>query len=254
MRVHFLGVGEACDPRYPNTSLLVRSSIQGKDRHVLLDCGFTAAHQYFSATADPEQLDAVWISHFHGDHFFGLPLLFLRFWEMRRRKPFAVVGPAGVEEKVNSVMELAYPGFSDKLTYPLRCVALDPGEIFHEAGFRWQCAEGNHSRHALALRLDDGQRRLFYSGDGRSTAATRELAVGCDAAVHEAYGMRADIPGHGTVAQCMQFAQDTGVRQLALVHMQREERLEQYQAIRSMIRAQDGCRIFVPEPGDILEL
>ena len=111
MEIQFLGVGEACDEEHPNTSLLVTTSKGGS---FLLDCGFTTPHIYFGLHRQVDELDAVWISHFHGDHFFGIPLLLLRFWEMGREKRLIIAGQDGVKEKVHSAMELAYPGFIDK--------------------------------------------------------------------------------------------------------------------------------------------
>ena len=77
MQVQFIGVGEAFDERYANTSVLV--TVPGPDgpTHVLLDCGFTAAAAYYRHANVGAALDAVWVSHFHGDHFLGLPLLLL---------------------------------------------------------------------------------------------------------------------------------------------------------------------------------
>ena len=95
MNVFFVGVGEACDAKHGNTSIHVQTV---NDTCLLCDCGFSAAHSYFAFCDDPDQLDMVWNSHFHGDHFFGMPLLLLRFWEMKRSKPLVIAGQAGVEE------------------------------------------------------------------------------------------------------------------------------------------------------------
>lgn len=105
----FWGVGEACDPERFNTSLLVLSG--SKNHYILLDCGFTTPHRYFADCSEPNQLDALWISHFHGDNFFGVPLLLLRFWEMGRTRPLLSVGPPGLAEKVAQAVDLAYPCF-----------------------------------------------------------------------------------------------------------------------------------------------
>ena len=75
MRVTFLGVGEACDETMPNTSVWVETEADNRRSSVLLDCGFTVPPNYWQRTSDPEDLDALWISHFHGDHFFGVPAL-----------------------------------------------------------------------------------------------------------------------------------------------------------------------------------
>jgi len=252
MKITFLGVGEACDPLYPNTSLLVESVIGGQERQVLLDCGFTTPHLYFSACAEADCLDALWISHFHGDHFFGVPLLFLRLWEMDRRKPLFVLGPAGVKAKIRQALDLAYPNFGAKMHYPLLFREAEPDVCLEAAGFQWRTAAGLHSQRALALRLEDGERALFYSGDGRPTPATENLVRGCDVAVHEAFRLADETPGHGSVRGCLDFARRTGVPALALLHIQREERLRRHQEIEVAIRRHPPCRVWLPEPGESL--
>lgn len=254
MKVVFLGVGEACDERLPNTSLWVRTEVEGGRKSVLLDCGFTAPSLYWQQGVDQEDLDALWISHFHGDHFFGVPALLLRFWEMKRKKPLAVVGQAGTEKLVHQVMDLAYPSFMRKLTYPLEFIVARPEGEMHSVGLSWHFAENGHGQKDLAVRIDDGQRCVFYSGDGLATQATIALAHGCDLVIHEAFRVSRPTPGHGTIHECIDFARDAGVPSLALVHMQRDERRNRYEEIMRLLAQISDLRVMLPEPGDILEL
>ncbi|MGQ9484289.1 MAG: MBL fold metallo-hydrolase [Desulfosoma sp.] len=257
--VEFLGVGEACDETQPNTSLLLQvwpagdcsTSIQ-----ILLDCGFSVSHRYFQACSDPDLLDAVWISHFHGDHFFGMPLLLLRFWEMKRLKPLTIVTQPGGLERVLAAMDLAYPGFAKKLTFPLRELALDAGRTVQVHGTTWRAAQTEHGQKNLSVRIDGGQWSLFYSGDGRPTAETQTLAEGCTLAVHEAFVLNDDnsIAGHGSVQGCLAWARGAGVRRLVLVHMQRDVRRTQWREILDTIHRCHDLEVLVPGSGDIVPL
>ena len=256
--VRFLGVGEACDETQPNTSLLIEAEKGGEagPLQILLDCGFSAPHRYFQACADPEALDVLWVSHFHGDHFFGVPLLFLRFWEMKRRKPLVVVcQPGGLETMVRA-MDLAYPGFSRKLTFPLENVVLDAGQTKEIHGTLWRAAQTEHGQKNLSVRIDGPSWNLFYSGDGCPTAETEKLAQGCACAVHEAFVVNGadSVPGHGTVQGCLQWAQAAGVRRVALVHIQRDVRRTQWPDIQAMVGAWRGVEAMVPESGEIMTL
>jgi ribonuclease BN (tRNA processing enzyme) len=246
MKIHFLGVGEACDARCPNTSLLVTA---GNGRRFLLDCGFTVPHLYFAVSLDPDELDALWISHFHGDHFFGVPLLLLRFWEMGRRKKLVIAGPREVREKIAAAMELAYPDFMARLMYHLEFVEIEPGDGRDIAGTGWRTAENVHSERCLALCIDDGGHRIFYSGDGRPTRETAALARGCDLIVHEAFRLGEEVDNHGSVRGCLEFAGRAGVRHLALVHVQRTCRETAQQTVAGLVR--DGLHVFLPEPGEL---
>lgn len=255
MEIEFLGVGEACDPTWYNTALLVAAGRGATRQYILLDCGFTTPHRYFLSRHDSEQLAALWISHFHGDHFLGIPLLLLRFWEMGRLRPLLVVGPIGVAGKVEQALDLAYPSFRKRLRYPLRFVEAGPDTELVEAGCRWSFAAMEHPQSALAVRLVADGVSLFYSGDGRATEASRALAAGCDCLVHEAYGLEEATPNHGTVGQCLTLAAESGCRRLALVHVAHGVRDRLVRELPPMVESAglEG-RVFLPESGEIWRL
>lgn len=254
MQLIFLGVGEACDPLHGNTSILIQPG-GAVAPTILLDCGFTTPHRYFGICDHAEELQALWISHFHGDHFMGVPLLFLRFWEMGRQAPLLVLGPAGVADKVWAAMDLAYPGFRPKLTFPVEFSELDPEGEIHAAGVKWGCAAIDHSQAALSVRLDDGEVSVFYSGDGRPTPASSALARGTDAIVHEAFHWAgAETEGHGTVQGSLEFARQAGGRILALVHMERNDRKQYGGQINQIAANAAPLRVVLPEFGDRLEV
>ncbi|MFH1217407.1 MAG: MBL fold metallo-hydrolase [Pseudomonadota bacterium] len=250
MRIHFLGVGEACDELYPNTSIVIQSKGGG---NFLLDCGFSTPHLYFAMSRDPNSLDCVWISHFHGDHFFGIPLLLLRFWEMGRSRPLVVAGPQGVEEKVAAAMELAYPGFMSRLQYDLKYIAVEPGLDCRISGTCWTTAETVHSQRTLALRIVDGPCAVFYSGDGRPTSEVEQLATGCDLVIQEAFWLDKETESHGNIVSSIRFAQKTGAKHLALVHLERNCRRNERKIIMDLI-ASSPFHVFLPEPGDMISL
>ncbi len=254
MQVLFSGVGEAVDERFPNVSILVRTDAGGRQVSALLDCGFNAAQEYWRYAGGPEELDALWISHFHGDHFMGTPALLLRFWEMKRRKPLVVIGQPGVSDIIPRAMELAYPGFMEKLGYPLEFEEVEPGRSVNVAGLTWRFAENSHGRRDLAVRVEDGIRSVFYSGDGGPTARTLELARGSDAVIHESFGIEQLVPGHGSISGCIDFARQALVPCLALVHVQRDVRRDRHGEIMKIIEDTKDLRVILPEPGYLLNL
>lgn len=253
MKITFLGVGEACDPQRPNTSILVDAEDDARNQ-LLLDCGFTTPHQYFGMISDPELLDALWISHFHGDHFFGVPLLLLRFWEMQRLKPLIITGITGIQKKICHVMELAYPGFINKIQYHLHFVELEPGATIELAGFSWDTAVNEHSQTDLALCLKRNGKSVYYSGDGRPLPAGAELAHGCDLLIHEAYRIRGETPGHGSVQATIEFAKQVGARRLALVHLSHDELARNDALLRQLIENVKDISVLLPNSGFTLEI
>jgi len=256
MKIVFLGVGEACDENAPNTAIWLQTEADsGAQRSILFDCGPTVPPLFFRETNDPEDLDALWISHFHADHFFGVPTLLLRFWEMKRQKALNVMGQTGIRKLLNETMELAYPGFLTKLTYPLAFHEVEPRQdALRLLGLSWRSAQNGHGQRDLAVRLEDGKHAVFYSGDGSPTLQTLALAERCDLIIHEAFDLDDSMPGHGTIQKCIDFARKAKASSLALVHIQRDVRKNRYREILNIIEDVDDLRIFLPEAGDRIDL
>lgn len=250
MEIIFLGVGEAFDEEIPNTSMLVRTDNEGKPASVLLDCGYSVPPKLWQQKMHPDTLDGVWISHFHADHAFGLPALIVRFWEEQRKKDLCFLGQKGIESFVLRCLNLAYPNFYPRLGFSLRFEEVEPSEILTAFGFSWNTAVNDHPQRDLALRLAAKEKSLFYSGDGRPTSETRSLAAGVDLMVHEAFHLSKDVPGHGTVAGCLEMARVCRAKRLALVHIQRDIRRERFGEIRKLARSVQGVEVLIPEPGD----
>lgn len=244
MDVFFIGVGDACDPHHGNTSFHATTS---DGFNILFDCGFSVPHRYFAFCENPEQLDMVWVSHFHGDHFFGLPLLILRFWEMGRENPLLIAGQHGVADKVLAAMDLAFPGFRKRLGYELQFREIEPGISHLIAGITCQSVETDHSQRNLGLLVADGEKKLYYSGDGRPTRLVTDLIRNCDLAVHEAFRLDEEVHHHGSISGCMKLAEKSNVRQLALVHLDRNIRREELTTINELIAAYPA--VLLPEAG-----
>jgi len=254
MEIHFLGVGEACDGNQPNTSILLKTGAVETAGRILLDCGFSVPHRYLSLHPSAEELEILWISHFHGDHFLGIPLLLLWFWEMNRAKPLTIIGPPGVEAKVKQAMELAYPNFISRFGYSLVFHEITPEEQLHVSDSTFKAAYNEHSQPSLSLRLELHGKSIFYSGDGRPTPMTRSLAHGCDIIIHEAYGFEDSVPGHGSIRACLDFAREAGTKRLALVHMQRDVRLQLVDEITEFQEKYTDLEIMLPEKGSTIAL
>ncbi|MFW5837992.1 MAG: MBL fold metallo-hydrolase [Desulfovibrionaceae bacterium] len=250
MKCTFIGVGEAFDELQPNTSLL----LQAGGTSVLLDCGFTAAPAYFRHAPAPLDLDAVHLTHFHGDHFFGLPWLLTRFMEEGRTRDLVVIGGEGVRERVESAVSLAYGSFFDKAHFALDFKTAAPGRPLSIGDCSLSFAASDHSQPCLSVRVDAGAASLFYSGDGRPTSATRALARGCGLIAHEAYALEQDVPGHGTIDGSLEFARQAGARAVALVHVQRRTRREGLLEVQDRLARVTAMQALLPEPGDVFEI
>jgi ribonuclease BN (tRNA processing enzyme) len=245
--IHFIGVGEACDSAHGNTSALV---VTNNGSRVLLDCGFSVPHYFFHDFADDPDLDYIWISHFHGDHFLGLPLLFLRLWQANRTRPLPIVSQKGVAEKVKQSLELAFPGFEKKLSFDLEFHVVEADKTTTIGGLSWSTARTRHSQYNLGLLLDDGSKRLYFSGDGRPTEQVKELVQECDCIIHESFTFVDEFPYHGSITSSIELAESVGTETLALTHLDRDFRKNEINRINTVVQARPGT--LLPVAGDHL--
>jgi ribonuclease BN (tRNA processing enzyme) len=250
MRVTFAGVGEAFDENLPNTSILVESGTSS----ILLDCGFSAPGPVWKLGDRASRMDAIFVSHFHADHYFGIPALLARFAEEGRKERLTILGPTGIEGRVRRLLEMAYSNILAKAGFDVYFLECTPGDEFKHAGFNFAFAMGDHLMPCLALRLTADGKSLLYSGDGRPTDSTRKLARGCDFVIHEAFALNRGVPGHGTVEAALAFAAESGARACALIHMDRAVRHAKKDVIMDHISSLSGLHGFLPEPGDTFDV
>jgi ribonuclease BN (tRNA processing enzyme) len=84
--------------------------IETPESTLLLDCGPTVLEAFRSLRLSAASLDMVFLSHLHGDHFSGMPFLFLHFLYIEpRTRPLRIAGPQGTESRIRSLFELTYP-------------------------------------------------------------------------------------------------------------------------------------------------
>jgi len=112
--ISFLGTSSAKpQPGKRNTSSLVVTTHQGSC--IMVDCGEGTQHQMMkSSTLKMTKIRAIFVTHLHGDHCFGLPGLLCTLSLDGRTAPLPLVGPIGVKEMVETVLRLsgAYVGYS----------------------------------------------------------------------------------------------------------------------------------------------
>ena len=82
MKLHILGCGDAFGSGGRNQSGYL---FEADDRLFLLDCGPTSLLAMNRAGIDPGRLDAIILSHLHGDHFAGIPFFFIEYLYLHPR-------------------------------------------------------------------------------------------------------------------------------------------------------------------------
>jgi len=101
---------------------------RGGDR-LLFDCGEGTQRQLLRSVGLPD-LDSIFLTHFHADHWLGLPGMLKSFALRERSEPLTVFGPPGLNELMG-VMRVIY----GRLPYQLSIVELAPAEPLRRDGY-----------------------------------------------------------------------------------------------------------------------
>lgn len=247
MKLEFIGVGEAFDPEIGNTSVLVHSETK-----LLIDCGYAVPRNVFAKNLDPDYIDAIYITHFHADHIFGLPPLFVRLLEEGRTKPLTIIGQDEIQQRVETIFDLAYKSLRKKLSYKLEYIETTEPIQFNE--LKLSFADTAHGVLNYAIRIEAGNKIVGISGDGELTTSSRKLFSDCSVVVHDAFKLEESIHGHANARDLISFAdENSAIKKLVLVHLQRNERkkrLEEYKKLG------DGksYQVLVPEVYQVIDL
>jgi ribonuclease Z len=127
LSVFFAGTGGAIPTaRRGLPAVLVR---RGGDR-ILFDCGEGTQRQLVQSVGLTELTD-VFLTHFHADHWLGLPGLLKTFDLRSRERPLAVHGPPGLRDFLTLAMRLA-----GRVRFELELVELRPGDVLERDGYK----------------------------------------------------------------------------------------------------------------------
>lgn len=103
MEIRILGIGGFENVGLPFNSFLI-------DGHVLVETPPDILQSLHRENIGLEDIDTIVITHFHGDHCFGLPFLFFNIYARRfsiGQKNLVIAGPAGLKETVKTLLGLA---------------------------------------------------------------------------------------------------------------------------------------------------
>ena len=189
---------------------------------VLLDCGASSLIALRRGGLEPTAVDAILISHLHGDHFGGLPFFVLDQQFSRRERPLMVAGPPGLEARTRQAMEVLFPGSSEtRQRFELQWVELGERAETDLGVVRVTAYSVPHASGApaYALRVLCAGRVVAYSGDGAWSEALVEASADADLFICEAYTLDRPVRYHLDYATLRQHRAELRCRQLVLTHM-----------------------------------
>jgi ribonuclease BN (tRNA processing enzyme) len=220
MQLQFVGCGDALGSggRF-NTCF----HITGEHVNFLIDCGASSLPALKRLGIARDDIDLILITHFHGDHFGGLPFLLLDAQFSRRSRPLVIAGPSGIETRLTQVMEALFENSSKtRQRFELSVVELKPEEARAFGAVKvtpYPVVHGESGGPFLAYRIEAEGRIIAYSADTEWTEMLIPAARNADLFIAEAYYYDKVVKNHLSLKTLEPHLPNINPQRLVLTHM-----------------------------------
>jgi ribonuclease BN (tRNA processing enzyme) len=219
-RVVFLGTGDAFASGGRGQSSYL---IEVGRAALLVECGPTTLSALKRYERSPSDVQAVVISHFHGDHFGGLAFFYLEWlYQAPPRQRVWIAGPEGIQDKAEALYKLLYgSGRTDEIQSHVHYMELEPDKEINLGRFQVLpfCVPHQMNTVSLGFKIQAGGKTILYSGDSPWTEALALHSSDTDLFICECTHDRAGKPGHMSLEELTRNRGQLASRRVVLSHI-----------------------------------
>lgn len=223
LTVQFVGSGDAFGS---GGRLQTCISVQGRNAHLLIDCGASSLIGMRKHNVDINSIDVIAITHFHGDHSSGLAFfLYHEIKVSRRKRPLTIAGPIGIKGHCHALIALLFPSAQTlHAGFELTFVELPHFTEFRFKEFSITALPAFHTPEtnpsSIVVRFNG--KKIIYTGDtGWTDHLTLELK-GTDLLIAECYKLGGNIATHLTYEVLEKNLKDKFQGRVVLTHPSQE--------------------------------
>ncbi|MFC5714280.1 ribonuclease Z [Thalassorhabdus alkalitolerans] len=155
MEIHFLGTGAGVPSKQRNGSATALRFLSGQKGAWLFDCGEATQHRLLDSTLRPPMFEAIFITHMHGDHIYGLPGFLGSRSFMGGTTPLTLYGPPGIKRFITISLEAS----GTYLNYPLFVNEVRAGEKIETDRGAVEVVKLDHTVLSFGYRFTEPARR-----------------------------------------------------------------------------------------------
>jgi len=200
--------------------------VDGPRTRFAIDFGTSSLIALAQQGIAPNTIDAILLTHLHGDHCGGVPFLLLdAMLAARRERPLTIAGPAGTRAHLARLQEALFPGshiMTPRFPLAYQELALDVPNPVLDLAVTPRPARHVAETNPTALRVEVGGRVVAYTGDTEWTDEVARIADGADLLIAECYFNGKAIKNHLTYPAVATHVRTAGARRLILTHMSTE--------------------------------
>src|SRR6266446_5289122 len=199
LTVRFVGSGDSFGSGGRFQTCIV---VDGPRSRFAIDFGTSSLIALAQQGIEHNSLDAIVLTHLHGDHCGGVPFLLIdAMLGAKRTRPLTIAGPRDLRRRMDAIREALFPGS--------HVVTPEPARHTHETN-------------PTALRVEVGGKVVAYTGDTEWTEDVARVARGADLFIAECYYYDKPIKWHLNYPTVAAQRDAFGARRVILTHMSRE--------------------------------
>jgi len=227
IEITFLGSSSLQTAERFCTSFLVKA----EKENLLVEVGPGIAGQLLKLNIPCSEINAIFVSHAHFDHFLDAPyLFFLRFAEMLSKQmslpKLPLISTSQVFEIISYIFKNCYPNIHLQEIVEFMEASISGTSLFRIGKFEITTIPVKHTIPTVGCRIKLYDKILAYSGDTIYSDSLVKLAERADVLIHEAIASSsnpfleqvAKRGLHGTATEAGRVAEDAKVKKLILIH------------------------------------
>jgi ribonuclease BN (tRNA processing enzyme) len=221
--VRFVGSGDSFGSGGRFQTCIV---VDGPGVRFAIDFGASSLIALARQQIHPNSLDAILLTHLHGDHCGGVPFLLIdAMLGARRERPLTVAGPPGMQAHLATLREALFPGSAimvPKFPFEQREMTVGEPNRILDLVVTPRPARHTAQTNPTSLRVDVGGRVVAYTGDTEWTDDVARTAAGADLLIAECYYYAKPIKWHLNYPDIVSRVRAAGARRVILTHMSAE--------------------------------